>query len=78
MTKEDAIRIAQDAVNEADIPVKSQTPNVRFQERHMALGKNLSGWVVRFLYDFPEGFESKEVYVEVYEPEGTVNICRII
>jgi hypothetical protein len=44
----------------------------------MRLGKNRSGWVVSFRLDVPQGFEPDQVYVEVYEPDGEVNVPRIL
>jgi len=37
-----------------------------------------SGWVVSVPLDVPEGWEPDEIYVEVFEPNGEVNIPMIL
>lgn len=36
------------------------------------------GWVVAIPLDVPEGLEPDEVLVEVFEPDGEVNIPKIV
>jgi hypothetical protein len=78
MTEEEAIRLAVAELERRGLGTTPNPVGAHHQNRHMRLGKNRSGWIVLFPLDAPRGFEPNQLSVEVYEPDGEVNIPPIL
>lgn len=78
MTETEAIEIALAALRKRGTSIGKGPVGATRDERHMEFGRNRKGWVVSLPLDVPESFEPNRIHVEVYEPDGAVNIPFIL
>lgn len=77
MTSEQAIERALAALHQRGTRIGSRPIRCR---RYDSVSRKAPrpGWVVTIPLDVPEGLEPDEMRVEVFEPDGEVNIPKII
>jgi len=78
MDQDEAIRRATARALKEKCNIIVESARVIRKDRHMRLGKNRSGWLVVFSLKVPIGFEPNQLAVEVYEPDGEVNIPPLL
>lgn len=77
MIEEDvAKQMAYDALVESGSKCHGRYSDATRIDSNMRLGKQLSGWLIYFKLDIPEGFEPDYIFVEVYD-NGRVHIPEI-
>lgn len=78
MTENEAIEIALEALRRNGTMIGEGDVRAIFRERHMRKGKNRCGWLVVVPLNVPRSFSPNAIDVEVYEPDGEVNIPVVL
>ena len=78
MTEDEAISIATTALQNSGTSIGNRPIHAIRKDRHMRRGKHKFGWLVIIPLAVPESFEPNAIDVEVYEPDGEVDIPMVL